>query len=418
MENVILKEIKVERNRCEYVFTIPQALACYIADPNQALFVELPKEYDLKDVPKALLAVPFVGSMMCATMLLNIGIEVPQLDKNFYNCITNVANVYQKMFPYAEFCFDVKVNQLVDCSYETINTPAVFFTGGLDATSALIEHIDEKPMLVNIWGGDVLLSDTDANKVLNQYFTKLTKQIGNEFVFLKSNCRRYFNEVKLEQEVLNRIIKTEHNHGWWASIAHILSMTTVIAPMLYVKRIGHHYVGSSYAANSFGFDANNKEMNDAIKYASANFDIVDDKLERPDKAKKIIQYCESHNLEVEFKVCWYSKASVNCSHCEKCYRTMLNILNNHADPNNYGFKIDAKGYKKMHRFVLYNRVNDAYWEANRKIFLEDADYWRKDKNMSWILDIDFNNERRIALCNCYRRIKGLLTRIKHKIIGG
>ena len=415
MEKVILKEIKVEGNRCEYIFTIPQVLAKYIADPNQNLFVELPEEFNLKDVPEALLAVPFVGSMMCATMLLNIGIEVPQLDEKFFNCIPNVANVYHKMFPYADFCFDVKANQLVDCSYETINTPSVFFTGGLDATSALIEHIDEKPLLVNIWGGDVLLSDSDANKALNQYFIRLTKQIGNNYVFLKSNCRRYFTEVILEQEVLNKIIKPEHNHGWWASIAHILSMTTVIAPMLYLKRIGHHYVGSSYAANSFGFDANNKEMNDAIKYASANFDIVDDKLERPDKAKKIIQYCESHNLKVEFKVCWYSKASVNCSHCEKCYRTMLNILNNHADPNNYGFKIDAKGFKKMHRFALYNRVNEAFWEANRKIFLEDADYWRKDKNMSWILDIDFNNERRIKLYNYYRRIRGILGRIKNKL---
>ena len=71
----------------------------------------------------------------------------------------------------------------------------------------------------------------------------------------------------------------------------------------------------------------------------------------------------------------------------------------------------------MHRFALYNRVNDAFWEANRKIFLEDADYWRKDKNMSWILDIDFNNERRIRLYNCYRRIRGLLSHIKHKLIG-
>lgn len=417
MEKVILKEIKVEGNRCEYIFDVPQTLAKYIADPNQTLFVEFPEGYNLNDVPEALLAVPFVGSMICVTMLLNIGIEVPQLDKNFYNSIPKVANVFHKMFPYANFCYEIKANQLVDCSYETTSTTSVFFTGGLDATSALIEHIDEKPLLVNIWGGDLLLTDKDANKTLHQYFTKLTNQIGNEYVILKSNCRRYFSEIVLEEDVLLKLIKPEHNHGWWASIAHILSMTSVIAPLLYIKRIGHHYVGSTYAAYSAGFDANNKDMLDAIKYASVYFDVVDDKLERPDKAKKVIQYCESHNLKVELKVCWYSKASVNCSHCEKCYRTILNILNNHADPNNYGFNIDAKGYKKMHRFALYNRVNDAFWEANRKIFLEDADYWRKDKNISWILDINFNNDRRISLCNYYRRIKGLLSHIKHKLIG-
>ena len=195
-------------------------------------------------------------------------------------------------------------------------------------------------------------------------------------------------------------------------------MTTVIAPIEYLTRTGLHYIGSSYASNSIGFDANNQDMVKSIRYASCRFYLVDDNLDRNDKAKKIINYCSKENLKVELKVCWYSTASHNCSHCEKCYRTMLNILSHHGNPNDYGFVIDSKGYKRMHRFAKYHEVNKAFWEENKKEFEADADYWRKNKDMSWILDIEFNNPKRLAIYKVYSKARIFLGSIKRRIIGG
>lgn len=33
---------------------------------------------------------------------------------------------------------------------------------------------------------------------------------------------------------------------------------------------------------------------------------------------------------------------MNCCKCEKCYRTMMNILSAHGDPNKFGFRYDTK----------------------------------------------------------------------------
>lgn len=417
MEYIILKEVVLKGNRCEYVCEFPNSLSKYLVDVNQNLFIELPAQYEANSVPKGILTIPFVGSFLCVSMMFNVGIKVPVLDKTFFESLSSVKDAYKKMYPYAEFCFDVLPDKIVDCTYDVQQTPSIFFTGGLDATSALIDRIAEKPLLVNIWGGDLLLNDVDAHRELSHYFDRLTKQIGNQYVFVKSNCRRYFNEIELENR-LAQLIKPEHNHGWWASIAHILSMTTVIAPIEYLTRTGLHYIGSGYASNSIGFDANNLDMVKSIRYASCRFYLVDDNLDRNDKAKKIIDYCSKANLKVELKVCWYSTASHNCSHCEKCYRTMLNILSHHGDPNDYGFVIDSKGYKRMHRFAKYHEVNKAFWEENKKEFEADADYWRKNKDMSWILDIEFNNPKRLAIYKVYSKARIFLGSIKRRIIGG
>jgi hypothetical protein len=345
-------------------------------------------------------------------MLLGIGIKVPTLDKTFNESIPNVETAFKKMFPYAHFCFEVITDEISDCKYETCSTPSLFFTGGLDATSALVEYIDKKPLLVNIWGGDLLLSDDAANKALESYFNSLTSQIKNQYVFIKSNCRWYFDQNKLEK-VLSGIIHPEHNHGWWASIAHILSMASTIAPLAYLYKISTNYLGSGYSAHSNGFDANNLDMVNAVRFGSCSFELVDADLERSDKAEKIVKFCENNDLHVQLKVCWYSNASENCSHCEKCYRTMAAIIANHADPNDYGFNIDERGYKKMHRYLKYHFINDAFWEENRKTFLKESSFWEKNKKMSWILDIDFNNKRRITLYNKYSKFRELLGRILH-----
>ena len=180
MKYVTLKNMNISGNRCEYIFEYPDEMSHYIADPSQTLFIELPTQYNLRDVPEALLVVPFVGSMMCVTMLLGYGIKVPELDKTFYESVPKIKNAFHKMFPYAEFCFEINAEKLTDCSYEIQKVPSVFFSGGLDATSALIEHIDEKPLMINIYGGDLLLTDTDSHIALEKYFKKLANQIGNE----------------------------------------------------------------------------------------------------------------------------------------------------------------------------------------------------------------------------------------------
>lgn len=415
MKYIELKNIIIKGNRCEYEFDYPEEFEPYIADNSQNLFFELPESLDLQSVPESILTVPFVGAMYCATILTGIGIKVPVLDKAFYESIPRIEAAFKKIYPYTNYSSSVIVGKLVNNSNRSDTTKtSVFFTGGVDATSALVGTIDEKPTLINILGGDILISDTDSRDALVKYMTELTQQIGNEFVMMKSNCRRFFNEQQLQLR-LNATLRPEHNHGWWASIGHILSMVSTIAPVLYCRNITKHYIGSGYSTKANTYDANSPDMVEAIKIADCNFISSDPDLDRNEKIKKIADFCGSKGLKVKLKVCWHRKASENCCHCEKCYRTIAAIIGNHQDPNNYGFKFEEEDYKTMHHFLKYNEVSPGFWQPNQELFQRNAEYWCKDKNMSWILNIKFNDYRRLYFKRYFDKIIEFCRRSKRKI---
>ena len=225
--------------------------------------MEYPKDCDVSQVPEGLLAVPFVGCMLSVSMLLNMKIEVPELDKTFFNCLPDIKKAYKEMYPYLNLSFNVSAQKITNCQYTIEETKSLFFTGGVDATSALVEVADEHPLLINIWGGDINTRDISSHTELEHYFDKISQALNTSYVFIKSNCREMFNESKVTKLCALKILPWQ-NHGWWASIAHILSMVSLVAPIAYTHRIGTHYIGSSYDERSKTFDANNNTLLSAV----------------------------------------------------------------------------------------------------------------------------------------------------------
>lgn len=356
--------------------------------------MEFPETIDVSGVPEAILTIPFVANMLTVTMLLGTPIEVQHLDAQFTDSIKNIEQVYHNMYPHSRLSFNVQVKKTVDCSYEPQNIKSLFFTGGLDATSALAQTASEKPLLINIWGGDISTDDNKSHAHLEEYFQRLTRQIGNEYVFIKSNCREMYNEEKVTKLWGTRISPFK-NHGWWANIGHILSMSSLIAPIVYAKKISVHYIGSSYDSKSSTFDANNAELLNAIKFGNIDFISVDENRNRMQKAKTVIEFSNRTEIPLELKVCWYRQAGRNCSRCEKCYRTIMNIVVNHGDPNDFGFAVNSDTFREMRMFLSENYVNAEFWNEIQKGFLQNRTEWERNGDLSWILEFRFNSFKAI-----------------------
>lgn len=359
-----------------------------MTQPEQCFYIEYPSQYDISCVPIAILTVPFVASMLSVSMLLNIGIEVEELDKAFAESLNNIKKVYKRMYPYLNLNFEVSIHKIVECQYP-VSGKSLFFTGGVDVTSALIEVLNNRPMLINIWGGDINSADRDSFIALQQYFDKISTDLNVKYLFIKSNCREIFNEQKVTKNLAFKLLPWK-NHGWWASIAHILSMSALMAPLSYMEKIGIHYVGSSYDAKGKTFDANNDALLGAIKFGPCRLVPVDSYMERCSKVKKIIDFVNCYKIPISLKVCWHRKASVNCSHCEKCYRTILDIYANHGDPNKLGFSVNEHTYTEIKTYLESNYVNMGYWKPIQEQFRKERDYWKTVPEISWILDFKFN----------------------------
>lgn len=392
MEYIKLTHSKIEESKIRFFYSAPDKFHEYLK--HHDLFIDYPIDVQLSSIPEGVRNIPFVGNMLIVSMLMGVGIEVDELDRVFFDCLKDVKKTFKKMFPYLQLCFDVKASTLTENNFAVSGEKSLFFTGGLDATSALIECLKDKPTLINIWGGDVCIEDSATHKVLDDYMMQLTQQIDSKYAFIKSNCREMYNERKISRKCMF-LLKPWQNHGWWASFAHILSMTTLLAPIAYSRRIGLHYVGSSYDCNDKTFDANNDQMVRAIRFHSCRLESVDSSLDRTTKSKKLVSFCKENNIFFKLKVCWYRKSGENCSHCEKCYRTIMDIIVNHGDPNQYGFTFQKENWNDIKIFLDNTYVNKSFWIPIQKRFLEEKEYWMNHPEASWILNYNFNGLKSI-----------------------
>ena len=151
MKEIILNEIKISENgrKAEYVFTAPEEFKSFLANQEdfEYPYVMLPEGYDLNTIPEGVLAVPFVGNLMVlAAVLSDYEIHVDTLNKRFYDSISNIEAAFNKTYPYLDLKFRVKAKNLSDDKPIKSNKCSMFFTGGVDATSNLIENLDKKPL--------------------------------------------------------------------------------------------------------------------------------------------------------------------------------------------------------------------------------------------------------------------------------
>ncbi|MEQ3232045.1 hypothetical protein [Fusicatenibacter saccharivorans] len=397
-DEIILKSVCVEKEKdwwkVRYDYQAPDRFKKYIKGENY-LFVEFPAS-DKEFIPEGILTVPFVGIMLTAAMLMGIKIKVRELDETFAKSLKNIEDAFQRMYHTEKIKIEVSSRKTTPCNYTAGEKNSLFFTGGVDATSALVSTFSKKPLLINIWGGDLRLTDQDSHAELEQYLKRLTQAMGLEFCFVKTNAREMFDENALG-ELCFKTLGRKYNHDWWSSIAHILSMLTTAAPLMYSRKIKEHYIGSSYEVTSDTFDSNNEQLVNVIKYSSGSFHIVDKELDRNEKVKRIIQYEKAISdtgdkvPPIELKVCWNRQAGKNCCSCEKCYRTIMNIIVNHGNPVDLGFPVDRKVFENMKEYLSTKKVNKAFWIPIQKEFLKEEAYWRRNEDVSWILDVKINS---------------------------
>lgn len=398
MSSIALNKIALNKQRITYSFSVPDELKVHInpaymdQNNNGTMFVELPDGIEADKIPEGVLSIPFIGTMLGIAMLYQIPIEVKEVDKEYFNTVKKLDAVFKKMYPKGNLNLLLDADKVTECQNYRGAKTSVFFTGGVDATSALVETVIQKPLLINIAGGDIALSDDKAHEHLENYFKELKSNIdGLDYCFVKSNCREFFREYTFDK-ICKKFIDRELWWGYWASIAHIIVMIASVAPVIYAKGITEHYIGSSHSSKDEAFDGNNEDIINAINYAGCKFVSADADLDRNDKVKKIVDYSNESGVYFKLQVCWHKKNGLNCCRCEKCYRTTMNVLSAHGDPNKFGLKYDTDKMKEIQLFLETTPIKLSYWETTQNVFRREADYWNNTE-LAWFIDFKFNQLR-------------------------
>lgn len=379
--------IEKKGNRIDYSYSI-EGKWDSLVNLNEMMFIEY--EFNVEDLPDSIAIIPFLCNILPISWVFDLCVEVSSLDEKFYNCLNDVKKGYQQMYPNISMLGEFKVSNVVKNKYIPTGN-GTLFSGGVDAFNTLFQHIEEKPMLLTLWGADIKLDDVVGWNKVYSHHKKVAEEFELEFSFVKSNFRSSINYGNLSDYVRNFV-----DDEWWHGFQHGIAILGHMAPIAYLKKLDTIYIASSFTESDKGnyTCASDPTIDNYVKYTECN--IVHDGYEfnRQDKIKNICNYLlNSNGKKVDLRVCWKSDGGDNCCNCEKCYRTIMGIIAEKQNPNDFGFlltnNIRKDMIKKLPKIVKYN----FRYKYIQNRFIKNYSIEETPRDLLWFRNIEIKNQK-------------------------
>lgn len=390
MGNIKVTSIEIKENIISVDYTISEDLKGYFNLENK-FKVEYGERID--EVPEEIAIIPFISNVLPIIWLTNSTLEVKKLDEEYFKSIEETRKAFQNIYPNAKFEGKIEVDEIVKIEKRKPEkeVTSVFLSGGIDSVSSLVSVIDSKPLLITIWGTDVWDYNEDGWKSLRKLAVDYSKQLDLKNLFIKTNFRKFIYEHVLTKELLEGKI----DDSWWRGIQHGIGLLGHVAPYAWKYNITTHYIPATLNVKSQkGTTCGScPEIDETVKYA--NCSIVHEGYDktRIEKAAHIVKYFKSKGQTIKLRVCYMDKGDkLNCCQCEKCYLSMMEILSEKVDLKEWGFDVDGKVLRNIPKFLKEHSnpspINKEIWMDIKNKFSEDSKYWKKQKDVKWILKYD------------------------------
>ena len=412
MDGITISCIESNGGRLRITYQVSPELERYFSELR---VFEVEYSEDISKVPVSILVIPFVCNVLPIAWLADAVLEVPQLDKEFYEGIPGVLEGYRNMSPMLEFKGLVKVGELVDNSYTPSDQVGALFSGGVDAFATLIAHAGEKPRLVTLWGADVKLTDTEGWERVKQHAEDTCREFDLAAPLLvRSNFRLLVNEGTLG------ILVAASGDGWWHGYQHGIALLGHAAPVAYLERWKTLYIASSFTPDNKAICASDPTIDNKLRLVSTR--VWNDQYEfhRQQKVGHIVAHCRSVGARPILRVCWITSGGTNCCVCEKCQRTIFALLAEGENPADYGFPDWRRGIEGTKSWTpRYCR----HTPRHRKVYAQIQERFKQtkayidDPSINWFYKVNFYQTLTWMdyLHNIYNRTRRILGKIKQKL---
>ncbi len=372
MEKLVLHNISFteEGKKIAYDYKVSGQIQKYFVE-NNPFYIKY--QVDVSNTPNSIAIIPFLSNILPIAWYAGFDVEIDEVDEDFYNSQEAVKKEFEKRGKKLEGKLIVK--NKVKNTIKSDHT-AMLFSGGVDAYATYIRIYDKKPDLVTLLGADIEISDTEQWNDFASFIETETLLKNNRKEFIETNLRDFYTyQVEL---LLGDI-------GWWGKVQHGLALVGSLAPLSYIHNYGAIYIASSYTDHIDIDWGSTPEMDEKITWGGGVQVFHDGyDLKRQDKVDLIAQFASKTNVKFKLRVCYSERRTeFNCSSCEKCFRTILGLILNGKDPNDYGFKVDGNVYDKFYKVLNIGGASKGvryfWWELMEKAKNVDEFYIFNDK---------------------------------------
>lgn len=400
MDGVILKKIDVDKNQVEFYFEATGKIKKYFN--TNKFFIDY--EQDMSSVPKSILTIPFVASLIPLMWLTDTVMWVEELDRTFYDSIFKIQSAYQRLYYHYPLKGNLVPAKLVENVYIPEQKSLLLFSGGIDANTTYIRIKDHNPLLFNVQGWyknrneNIFSADADIRDI-----SAFAQSESLSFTFAKSNFA-----VLVNIDAFNKI-KKRLGDSWWHGFQHSMGFISIAIPVAFLSKIEKIYIASSVPMGEYVKCASYLTTDGEFRFAAVGGCIHDgSELTRQDKVHVLVNYAKQNNKEYPLRVCSFNDH--NCCECDKCFRSILGIVAEGGDIKNFGFFINgslkdhfsAIMSARAHTFNIKGE-SSLHWPAIKKKMNENYTTIEDKEFVDWFLNYDFEKARKTTLKNYYTK---------------
>lgn len=145
---ISIQNVAVTKQCIDVTYTYTSGLQSYFHIENNVFRTEY--SIPLQGLPESVAVIPFIVNILPIIWLTDAILEVPRLDRSFYQSIEKFKQGYISMYPQMKFTGEIHVAKVEtnvnrNKGNQTVGT---FFSGGVDAFATLFAHIHERPLLI------------------------------------------------------------------------------------------------------------------------------------------------------------------------------------------------------------------------------------------------------------------------------
>ena len=403
MDGVLLKEMTISKGHVEYKFQVSGKLKPYFT--TDTLWVDYCEDVSL--VPKSVLVVPFVASILPLMWVTNTVMWVEEIDQSFYDSILRVKDAYQRLYSHYPLKGNLIPARFVENTLSIKREALLLFSGGLDANCSYVRIHEKSPRLFNIQGWYGNLSDNDiAADADIRDCSAFAQREGVDFSYAKSNFATVIRE-----ELWTKNIRPKFGDSWWHGFQHSMAFISIAIPLAFKYGIQHIYIASSVPMGEFCMCASHVTTDSEFRYATSGKCVHDgSELVRQAKVQVVVEYQRKTGKKYPMRVCSFNDH--NCCECEKCFRTVLGLVGEAADLADFGFYFD-KPLKEHWEEVMYRKSGLMSFRSEKVLHWPyiiprmKANYNRMTQEqkdfVDWFLSFDFDKVQKESRLRYYRQ---------------
>lgn len=400
MYNIILDSIEVKKTLVLYNFSYSSEFDSMFR--TRQMFLEY--QEDMSSVPQSILCIPFIASILGVAWLSNANIYVDELDSTYYYALREVRDAYRDMYYKATLKGRVVPCKIIRNCIEKSDESLLLFGGGVDAHCSYLRNQETISRIMNIQGWFQTLDLRDvAADADRSHCQELAARMNLSFDYVRSNFARVVNS-----QTFNKMYQKILDDTWWHGLQHSMAFISIAIPLAFKHGLSNIIIASSCTKGRIKPCASFITTDSAFRFAETGGVLHDAfELSRQQKMAVIVRYQKSSGQPYPLKVCSFNDR--NCCECEKCFRTIIEIIAEGGRVQDFGFPIQVP-LKDFFEDVMKRRLGlwgiaferETYWKDSMNRMRENYDQIVEKDFVDWFLHFDFDKEHKKSLRRYYR----------------